>query len=194
MKHLAPWTQRAGSGFLQSILPLVFWIREASKWFPECGHQIEEKNSLVLGSLSPFFSGSASKRFPNNKSEVSKWQVCSFGASAIFYKSHSFGSQGKQKARMEELDPNLPLKREMWLGILMAGPSSALDLPLVLCPAGISVLCDGVLLIHLFSFIFWSKLTAILAVSWYICNIYFEKEKGLRRLPRCPAVIILPAL
>lgn len=136
------------------------------------------------------FTASASK----SQAEVSKYQSCSYGASAILYKSHNFGSQDKQKARMEELDPNLPLKREMWLESLMAGPSAALDFSFVLCPAGICVQCDGALLIHLFSFIFWSKLAAILAVSRWICNIYFEKEKELRRLPRCPAVIILPAL
>lgn len=66
------------------------------------------------------------------------------GASAIFYKSHSFGSQDKQKARMEELDPNLPLKGEVWLEVLVPGQSAALDLPVALCPAGISVQCGGV--------------------------------------------------
>lgn len=42
------------------------------------------------------------------------------------------------------MDPNLPLKGEVWLEVLMPGHSAALDLPIVSCPVGISVQCDGV--------------------------------------------------
>lgn len=49
-----------------------------------------------------------------------------------------------EKPGWRRLNPNLPRNGEVWQEGLVAGPSSALDLALVLCPAGIPFQFDGV--------------------------------------------------
>lgn len=49
-----------------------------------------------------------------------------------------------EKSGWRRLNPYLLRNGEVWQEVLVAGPSAALDLALVLCPAGISVQFDGV--------------------------------------------------
>lgn len=125
--------------------------------------------------------------FSNSKLALVEHLLSSANHTALDQSAH-------ENPRCRRLNPNLGSSGEMWLEVLIAAPAAALNLAFVSCPAGISVQFDGALVIHLLSFISQSKLTAILAISRWICNIYFGKEKELRRLPGCPAVIILPTL
>lgn len=49
-----------------------------------------------------------------------------------------------EKLGWRRLNLNLPRNGEVWQEVLVAGPSAALDLAFVLCPAGIPDQLDGV--------------------------------------------------